>query len=241
MENYSVIGKRLPLVDGPVKATGEAVFTADMLLPRMLFGKVLRSPYPHARIVNIDTHKAQKLTGVKAVITGKDTKGIPYGIFPKGVPGLPSLQDQRPLAMDKVCYIGDEVAAVAAIDEDVAEEAVDLIEVEYEELPAVFDPEDAMKPGAPQIHKHAEHNVGWKLEMNLGNMEEALEKSDHIFEDRFSTQWAQHCAIEPHEALASFNASSERLTLWASKADIYWTRRDLATTLQIPESNIRVI
>src|SRR3990172_5274623 len=147
MEKYSVIGKSLPRVDAVIKATGEAKFTADMVLPRILYGKILRSPYPHARILNIDTTRARSLLGVKAVITGKDTPGIKYGLI--DVPQCPA--DKNPLAMDKVRYVGDEVAAVAAIDEDIAEEALDLIDVEYEELPSVFDPLEAMKPDAPKI------------------------------------------------------------------------------------------
>ena len=159
MEKYSVIGKNLPRVDAVVKSTGEAKYTADMALPRMLYGKILRSPYPHARIINIDTSKAKKLLGVKAVITGKDTLGIKYGAI--DVPQYPA--DKNPLAMDKVRYIGDDVAAVAAKDEDTAEEALDLIEVEYKELPAVFDPEEAMKPDAPKIHDRGNisNRISW--------------------------------------------------------------------------------
>src|SRR3990172_11527729 len=184
MRKYSVIGKRLPRVDGVVKATGEAKYTADMVLPRMLYGKVLRSPYPHARIVHIDTSRAERLPGVKAVITGKDTLGKKYG----GLPALPITMDQQGLATEKVRYIGDEVAAVAAIDEDIAEEALDLIEVEYEELPAVFDPEEAMKPGAPQIHEHAGQNISFRYSVHFGDVERGFKESDHIREDKFSTQ-----------------------------------------------------
>lgn len=144
-KKYSIAGKPLPRVDGLIKATGKATYTDDLLLPRMLYGKVLRSPYPHARIINIDTSKAEKLLGVKAIITGKDIPRIRYGWRDNLPP------DKYPLAIDKVRFIGDEVAAVAAIDEDTAEEALNLIRVNYEPLPAVFDPIEAMEDGAPVI------------------------------------------------------------------------------------------
>ena len=164
MEKYSVIGKRLPRVDGKIKATGEGKYAADISLPNMLYGKILRSPYPHARILNINTSRAEKLIGVKAVITGKDTPGVKYGFFLD----FPLMIDQYPLALDKVRYAGDEVAAVAAIDEDIAQEALELIRVEYEEIPAVFDPEESMKAGAPIVHDHVE-NKTIKIPMLFGD------------------------------------------------------------------------
>ena len=136
MKEYSVIGKSLPRVDGIVKATGEAKYTDDMALPGMLYGKILRSPYPHARILHIDTTRAERLPGVKAIFTGRDTDGIRIAFVDN--PRYPA--DGYILAIDKVRYIGEEVAAVAATEEDIAEEALDLIQVEYEPLPAVFDP-----------------------------------------------------------------------------------------------------
>jgi CO/xanthine dehydrogenase Mo-binding subunit len=152
-EELSVVGKGIPKVDGVLKATGKAAFGADFSLPGMLYGKILRSTVPHAKILNINTSKALKLPGVRAVLTGKDFPwGLKYGF-------TAITRDQTPLAQDKVRYIGDEVAAVAAIDEDIAEEALDLIKVEYEELPAVFDPSEAMKEGAPQLHDHVKNNI----------------------------------------------------------------------------------
>ena len=155
MTELTVVGKGVPRVDALEKVTGQAKYVGDIKVPRMLYGKILRSPYPHARIVNIDTSEAERLPGVKAVITHKDTPGIKFGLFDS--PEFPA--DEHPLALDKVRYIGDEVAAIAAIDEDIAEEALNLIEVEYEELPAVFDPAEAMEPDAPQIHDHVERNI----------------------------------------------------------------------------------
>src|SRR3972149_1499132 len=150
MGEYAVLGKRLPKKDAKEKVCGRAKYTGDLVFSNMLCGKILRSPYAHARILNIDTSKALKLKGVKAVVTGKDITDIPHGIV-RVSNAPPWLRDKFAIAKDKVRYMGDEVAAVAATDELIAEEALDLIKVEYEELPAVFDVFEAMKPGAPKI------------------------------------------------------------------------------------------
>lgn len=236
MREYSVIGKRLPRVDASVKVTGEAKYTVDMMLPGMLSGKILRSPYAHAKILNIDTSKAERLPGVRAVITGNDTPKIPFSITDS--PQCPA--DKFPLALNKVRFIGDEVAAVAAIDEDVAEEALDLIKVDYEELPAVFDPEDAMKPDAPQIHDHAEGNISFSCLRTFGDVEKDFEDSDYIREDKFTFQSIAHCALEPHCCIASFDAS-EKLTLWSSTQSVHDVQFGLAKTLNMREGYIRVI
>jgi len=233
MSSYSVIGKSLPRVDGRVIVTGEAKYVGDIVLPKMLYGKILRSPYPHAQILYIDIDKAKRLPGVKAIITGKDTLGIKYGISPE-------LADEYPLAIDKVRYIGDEIAAVAAIDEDIAEEALELIEVEYEIIPAVFDPEEAMRLGSPKIHCHAENNVGVMTEINIGDIEKGFKESYYIREDRFVSQSVTHCSIEPHAVLASFD-STGKLTVWSSTQSPYIINDGLATTLGMPKSKIRVI
>ena len=141
-EEFQVVGKPHPKVDGLDKATGEAIYTDDIQLPGMLHAKTLRSQHPHARIVSIDTSRAEALKGVHAVVTGADMP-VKYGV-------IPWTPDENALATDRVRFVGDEVAAVAAIDEDTANRALDLIDVEYEELPAVFDPEEAMKSGAPR-------------------------------------------------------------------------------------------
>ena len=132
-KQFSVVGRRLPMVDAAAKVNGSAQFTDDLVFPGMLYGKILRSPYPHARILNVDVSKALRLPGVKGAVTGAEIPDRQYGIVPKA-------RDEYALAKGKVRYIGDEVAAVCAIDPEIAEEAVDLIEVEYERLPAVFDP-----------------------------------------------------------------------------------------------------
>jgi len=236
MQSYSVIGKSLPRLDGVEMATGRAKYTDDIILPGMLYGKILRSEYAHARILNIDTSKAEKLPGVKGIITGKNTPMVKYS-------GLGNLiMDECPLAVDKVRYIGDEIAAVAAIDEDIAEEALELIEVEYEELPAVFEPEEAMKIGAPQLHDHTEGNIcGNQVVHNFGDVEKGFKESDHVREDRIVTQNVSHCFLETRCALADFNSTTGELTLWASTQIPYLDCLALSHILKIPASKIKVI
>jgi len=236
MERYAVIGKSLPRQDSPTKATGEIKYTDDIALPGLLTGKILRSPYAHAKILNVDPSKALRLAGVKAVVTGKDTPGIKYGTIEQ--PGIPA--DRHPIPMDKVRYVGEGVAAVAAIDEDVATEALELIHVDYEELPALLSPEEAMKSEAPRIHDHAENNITTKLRYNFGDVEKGFSESDYIREDRFLTQFQNHSYMEPHASLANFD-SSGKLTVWASTQFPFELRRGLAITLNMPENMIRVI
>jgi 4-hydroxybenzoyl-CoA reductase subunit alpha len=233
---FSVIGKRLPRKNDSLMATGKAMYTSDLSLPGMLYGKILRSPYPHAKILNIDTKKAERLPGVKRVITGKDTLGVKYGIM--GI--LAHTLDEYGLAMEKVRYIGDEVAAVAATSEDIAEEALDLIEVEYEELPAVFDPMEAMNPEAPKIHEHVENNICLKIDREFGEVEKAFYEADYIREDEFFTQPVEHVPLEPHASLASYDVSGS-LTLWATTQTPYHLQKNLGKTLGIKENKIRVI
>ena len=194
MKKYSVVGKSLPMLDAVVKVTGDAKYTADIGFPGMLYGNILRSPYPHARILNIDTSKAKRLLGVKAVITGKDITDTPQG-FIRAAPAPHRLRDQFALAKEKVRYIGDEVAAVCAIDEDIAEEALDLIEVEYEELPAVFDPLEAMKPDAPRVHDNAEGNISVQASFHLGDVEKGFKESDLVMDEHFETQYVCHSPL----------------------------------------------
>src|SRR3989338_1272017 len=174
MEKYSVIGKRLPLIDSVAKVTVEAKFTDDLAMPGMLIGRILRSPHPHARILHIDASRALKLTGVRTVVTGNDTAGIQCGA------AEPFCYEYM-LAIDKVRYIGDEVAAVAGVDEETAKEALNLIKVEYEPLPAVFTPDDAMKPGAPRIHDHVENNTSHYIRIAAGDVQKRVLKKEGIF------------------------------------------------------------
>lgn len=230
---YAVIGKSLPKVDAPGKAKGETVFTTDVKLPGMLQGRLLRSPLPHARILNIDASRALRLPGVKAVVTGADTPGIPFGY-------LPIYADQYPLARDKARYNGDEVAAVAAVDEDTAEEALSLIRVDYEELPAVFDPVEALREGAPQLHDKAKGNVAGEFKMHFGDVDAALASADFVREDHFVTAGVTHCPLEGHAAVASWDAAG-RLTVWTSTQNPFLVQRNLARALGIPDRNLRLV
>ncbi|OFW31500.1 MAG: hypothetical protein A3J28_07225 [Acidobacteria bacterium RIFCSPLOWO2_12_FULL_60_22] len=232
-DEYNIIGKSVPKKDAWLKVTGQAEYADDLTLPGMLYGKLLRSPHPHARILHIDTARAAALPGVRAIVTGKDFPGIKYG-------NIPTTRDYLPLAIDKVRYIGDEVAAVAAIDEDTAEEALDLIEVEYEVLPAVFEPEEAVQPGAPQIHDHCPGNVAAQSAFHFGNVDQGFAASDSIQEDLFETQPIKHGMLEPHACIGVWE-STGRITLRASKQSPYVVWRQLAMGLGIEPGQIRVI
>ena len=158
MEKHAIIGERIQNVDSPDKATGRAVYGIDFRLPGMLHGKILRSPFAHARILRIDTSRAEKVRGVRAVITAEDTPKIKYGA---------QIHDEYPLAVEKVRYEGDEVAAVAAVDEGAAQEAIEKIKIDYEQLPAVFSPREAMASGAPAIHE-SPHNIVTHIDFERG-------------------------------------------------------------------------
>jgi 4-hydroxybenzoyl-CoA reductase alpha subunit len=231
--DYSIIGKRLPKLDGPLKASGAAIYTVDKVLPRMLYGKILRSPLPHARILHLDTSRALKLSGVKAVVTGADIAKIKYGLFKK-------TRDEYGLAIDKVRFIGEEVAAVAAADEDIAEAALGLIEVEYEGLPEIFDPIQAMRQGAAQIHDHAPSNIGLQVDINFGDVEAEFARSDCVRSDTFTTSACAHGQMEPHGALADYNPAANELEIWVPNQGPFVKRKLLSSTLQLPVDNVKV-
>ncbi len=233
MSELNIVGKREPMLDAWEKATGKAKYTDDLSMPGMLYGKILRSPLPHAKILKVDLTEALKVPGVKDAISGRDIPKRKYGIVPKA-------KDEYALAIEKVRYIGDEVAAVVATSLEAAEEAISKIKVEYEELPAVFDPLEAMKPGAPAIHEEVPNNVSATIRKEFGNVEKAFEKSDFIFEDNFQTQPVNHCPMEPQAALAVVDHYG-KITLWSSTQIPFFLRRNLATTLDIPESKVRII
>ncbi|MBI3075765.1 MAG: molybdopterin-dependent oxidoreductase [Deltaproteobacteria bacterium] len=230
MAEFSVIGKPFPRIDAKAKAMGDAKYTADMRLPGMLYGKVLRSPFPHARIRQIETARAKGLTGVRAVITAADTPKIKYGLV---------VDDELPLCDDRVRYVGDEVAAVAAIDRDTAEEALDLIEVEYEELPAVFDPEEALRPGAPVLHEQFPNNVASHLNFERGDIEAGLREAAVVLEETFRTQCHHQYYMENVAALA--NWSEGKLTIWCPLQFLEIPRQLLAKALNLRLSDIRMI
>jgi CO/xanthine dehydrogenase Mo-binding subunit len=191
MAEYEVVGKPVERTDGRVKATGKARYAGDLVAPGMLHGKILRSPFAHARILDIDTSKASKLPGVMAVITGKNFPGIPFGT-------RPDTRDQIPMPITKVHHFGEGVAAVAAIDEDIADAALDLITVEYEELPAVLTAEDALRPDAPLVNEFTKSNVAYTSDFVFGDPDEGFRQSDYIKEEKFSSQRVAVGFIEPH-------------------------------------------
>lgn len=239
MKEETLIGKRLPR-DGSVdKAIGRAQFTGDMVLPNMLYAKVLRSPYPHARILNIDTSRAERLAGVKAVVTGKTDTPVGRDGQPRKFGIVPATIDHVLLPIDKVRYAGEEVAAVAAISEDIAEEAIGLIEVEYEPLPYVLTAEEAMREGAPLVHEHRQRNIAATYLMDEGDVEEGFRKSDLVLEDTFTGDVQSHANPEPFAALASYEPSG-KFDIWHQTQCPFQNRQGLANTLMVPLNNIRI-
>src|SRR5438093_1164649 len=236
--DFSVIGKTIAMVDAAGKTTGAGKYTDDLCLPGMLVGKILHSAYPHARITRIDTSRAEKLDGVVAVVTGKDAP-TPYGILPVG-------HDEHALALDKVRYVGDNLACVAAVSEDIAEKALELIDVEYELLPAYFDPEESMKAETDLIHENKPHNIEKDYHPVFGDPEKGFAEADHIAEARFIANEVSHAAMEPHSTLASFEIDSQtgnpgRLTVWSSTQVPYYLQHKLSLVLEMPMAQIRVI
>lgn len=230
--DFSVIGKSVPLMDGAAKVTGRALYADDMKMPGMLYGKLLRSPHPHARILRIDTSRALALPGVKAIITGRDAP-VKYGVLPLG-------QDETAMATDKVLYVGHEVAAVAAITEEIAEAALDLIDVEYEILPAYLDAKSAMAATDIWIHNDKPNNIEKEYHHNFGDLEKGFAESDLVLEDKFYAPRINHAAMEPHAALAHYDPAG-KLTIWTSTQTPHYIHRGLAKALQMPASKIRVI
>lgn len=234
---YRLIGKPIPRVDGPVKTRGEAPYTTDITLPGMLQGKILRSPCAHARILRIDTSKAERLKGVKAVITGRDIPRIRYGNL---ILLDPDAGDRYLLAQDRVRFVGDEVAAVAAINEEIAEEALKRIEVEYEELPGVFSIAEATRQGAPAVHEECPGNIHAQKVMDFGDVEQGFGEADYIREDRFTTQLVGHCCLEPHVSVADFD-SAGKLTLWTSTQAPFLKKILLSKVADIPLARLKLI
>ncbi|MBI4288454.1 MAG: molybdopterin-dependent oxidoreductase [Chloroflexi bacterium] len=233
MPDYSVIGKPVPRVDARVKVTGQAVYAADISLPGQLYGALLRAPYAHARILNIDTSRAEKLPGVRGVVTGKDFPQTKFGF-------LPQTRDRVAWPRDKVRHYGEAVAAVAAIDEDIAEEALDLIRVEYEELPAVLTAEQALRPGAPVIHDHAKDNVAYRHSFHHGNVDRAFAESDIVKEAVIRSQRVTCGFIEPHAILAHVDASGT-VVLQGSLQSPYIVWRHFCRGMDLPLGKVRII
>jgi 4-hydroxybenzoyl-CoA reductase subunit alpha len=237
-DGFSIIGKPVAMVDAAEKTTGGGKYTDDLKLPGMLAGKILHSPHPHARIKRIDARRALALDGVVAVVTGKDAPTT-YGILPIG-------HDEYALALDKVRYVGDNVACVAAVNEGIAESALDLIDVEYELLPAWFDPEQSMKAEGEFIHETRPHNIEKEYHHVFGDPDKGFAEADCVLEGRYLANEVTHAAMEPHSTLASFqfdphSGAAERLTVWSSTQVPYYLQHKLSLVLGIPMSHIRVI
>jgi 4-hydroxybenzoyl-CoA reductase subunit alpha len=228
-----VVGKPFRKVDARAKCTGQTIFADDIALPRMLIAKLLRSPMPHALIKSIDATAALALPGVAAVITGSDLP-IPYGI-------LPVSQDEHTLCIDKVRFIGDPVAAVAAIDEDTAFDAMNLIKVEYEPLRQIGSIAEALEIDEPRVHEYGDGgNVHKKVSLEFGDLDEAFAEADLVREDFFFYEGNTHLPMEQHSATAHYDAD-HKLTLWSSTQTPHYVHRALAKVLGIAASHIRVI
>ncbi|MGH7767390.1 MAG: xanthine dehydrogenase family protein molybdopterin-binding subunit [Candidatus Binatia bacterium] len=237
----TAIGRVLQRVEGRSKVTGSCVYSADVMRPDALWAGFLRSPYAHARILKIDVSRAQRLAGVKAVITGKDVSPRLEGV---------SLLDKSVLAQDRVRFIGEKVAAVAATDKQIAAEALDLIDVEYEELPAVFDPQEAMKPDAPLLHPDfasyqgpnktdGSTNARSRVQTTKGDVEQGFRESDEIFESAYATHAVHQGFIEPRAGLVEVDLQG-RVAIWQSHQSPFGIRRWLAEHADIPEEMIVV-
>ncbi len=231
-----VIGKPLPRVDAAAKVTGMATYADDIQLPRMLHCKILRSPYPHARILSVDASAARRISGVKAVITGQDLPER-YGIMPVS-------QDERALEFEKVRYVGDPVAAVAAVDEETAAAALDAIQVRYQQLQPVMTIEEALRePADEPIHEPAltrrPFNVHRLISYEFGDLEAGFARADLVREDLFFYQGSTHLPMEQHSAVATY--VDGRLTLWSSTQVVHYVHRALSKVLGLPMERIRVI
>jgi CO/xanthine dehydrogenase Mo-binding subunit len=247
------IGKSYRRLDYETKVTGRAQYLADMSVPGMLHGKILRSPYPHAWITRIDATKAEKVPGVMAVLTRDDIlhdQGIEpfYG---------PVFKDQTIVATEKVRHVGDPVAAVAALTSDAAEAALKLIEVDYEELPAILNIDEALKPGAMLVHDSIKlpasgfadladlkpidgTNLCTHFRLNRGDIDKGFAEADHVFEDTFTLPATQHCFLETHACIASVEPGG-RITVWATTQNPFVVRTQLANIFKVPVAKVRVI
>src|SRR5512143_684083 len=213
MSDYSVVGKPIAFVDAARKTTGSGHYPDDLSLPGMLVRKMLHSPHAHARILHIDSSKAEALDGVVAVLSGADCP-TPYGILPIG-------HDETALAVDKVRYVGDNVACVVAVDQATAERALELIDVQYQPLPSYFDPEQSMQAATELIHAGKPRNIEKEYHHVFGDPDAAFASADLVHEARYVANEVTHAAMEPHSTLAAFDLDAQtgepaRLTVWSS-------------------------
>lgn len=226
----SLIGAAVPKVDARGKASGAARYLHDLTLPGMLYGKILRAGRPHARILRIDTSRARKLPGVQAVITAADVNQAPLGFG----------RDNPPLKGDKVRCVRDEIAAVAAESEEIAAEALRLVEVEFEDLPAVFSPREALAAGAPVIHAEHPGNVRFTYDYRHGDLRRGEAESDIILEDTFRLHYVTHCCLGPSVVLAVFDADGN-LTIYSQTQAPFLYKKDIAPVIGVPPEKIRVV
>lgn len=231
-QEFSVIGKSVEKIDGRVKVTGQAKYTGDLEFPNMLVGKILTSPHAHARILSIDTSEAVKLPGVKAVITHKDVPSLKYGLSP-------ARWDENIFCIDKVNFVGDKVAAIAAADEETAYKALKLIKVDYEVLPCVLDPLKAMDEDAPQIHEEYPRNINTEVHQHFGDVEKAFAEAYLVRTDRFRGQRAYHSPIEPHSAISFWE--NEKLTIYCSTQSPHYFQYYIARQFNMPMGNVRIL
>jgi 4-hydroxybenzoyl-CoA reductase subunit alpha len=232
--DFSVIGQPLPKIDAWAKVTGQTRYADDLTLPRMAFGRLLRSPHAHARITSIETSRARALPGVYAVITGADLPRVKFGI-------LPVSQDEEALCIDKVRMVGDAVAAVAAVDEETAEQACRLIDVQYEPLPALMSIQESLAHPEVRIHEYGDGpNVHKNVALQFGDVEASFAGAHLVREDVFFFEGNTHLPMEQHAALAHW-APDGRLTLWSSTQTPHYVHRLLAKILDVPGAHIRVI
>ncbi len=230
---YTVLGGRHRKADGHLKATGRAIYTDDITLPRMLHGKILRSPHAHAAIVSIDTAKAEALPGVAAVLTG-EALPIKYGV-------IPWTMDEQALCTDRARFVGDEVAAVVAVDEETATRALALIDVEYDVQPPVMDPAASLEPGAPQIFPgRRKGNLTKRVKLEFGDVDAAIESAHAVIEGRYLFEGTAHAPIEPHCVVAEMDPRGI-LTVWSATQIPHYVHRTLSRVLELPADRIRVI
>ncbi len=231
-ESYDWIGRRLRKKDGREKVVGRAVYGHDLVLPRMLQGKILYSHFPHARILSMDTSKAMRMPGVRVILTGEEIPDIRMGF----------VKDNRPLKKGVVLSAGDEIAAVAAETEEAAEEALELIEVEFQELPAVFTPEEALAPNAPILHQGRESNRIDEIcrYYRIGDVEKGFSQSHIVLEESFTLPYVSHCTMGTSFCAAAFDASG-RLTVWSSTQVPFILQRDIADALGMSGRDVRIL
>jgi 4-hydroxybenzoyl-CoA reductase subunit alpha len=238
-QGYRIVGTPRPKVDAYGKVTGRALYADDIVLPRMVYGRLLRSPHPHARILSIDARRALELPGVLAVLTGAD--------LPQRFGILPSSQDEYALAIEKVRYVGDPIAAVAALDPETLDEALKLIDVDYEVLPAIMSIEEAI--AHPEVKIHDETRIGnihKAVAYEFGEVEAGFAAADYIREDWFYYEGNNHAPIEEHAAVASWEPNPAdpvggKLILWSSTQTPHYVHRELSKVLKVPQSHVRVI